>query len=160
MTIAHATGDEKYLAPIPSAIAWLGRSRLPDGQFARFYELRSNRPLFMKRRGERYELTYTDANLPTHYGWKSASQLPKLEQMYDRVRSGQAPSSERSRTQLSQEVRDIVAALDAEGRWVSHFDGSPKIGQLKLPLGTSYLSSEVFSEHLTLLADFVLAADE
>ncbi|MGB0596334.1 MAG: pectate lyase [Rubripirellula sp.] len=160
MTIAQATGDEKYLAPIPSAIAWLGRSRLPDGQFARFYELRSNRPLFMKRQGDRYELTYTDANLPTHYGWKSASQLPKLEQMYDRVRSGQAPSSERSRTQLSQEVRDIVAALDAEGRWVSYFDGMPKIGQLKLPLGTPYLSSEVFSEHLTLLADFVSAADE
>ncbi len=157
MAIAHVTSDAKYLAPIPSAIAWLERSRLSDGQFARFYELRSNRPLFMERRGDRYELTYKDANLPSHYGWKSASQLPSLEKMYARVRSGQMPSGKRSRIQLSRQVRDVVDALDAEGRWVSYFDGTPKIGQLKLPVGTPYLSSEVFSEHLTLLADYVSA---
>jgi PelA/Pel-15E family pectate lyase len=55
------TGDEKYLAPIPSAIAWLDSSALTlatidsaglsgtsatPGQHARYYELGTNRPIF------------------------------------------------------------------------------------------------------------------
>lgn len=64
-----ATGDDKYLHPIKPALAWMERSRLPDGNLARFYELGTNKPLYCKR--DTYELTYDDGNLPTHYSFKT-----------------------------------------------------------------------------------------
>ena len=63
-----ATGDEQYLKPLPAALAWLEKSRLPDGQWARFYELGTNKPLYCK--AKTYEITYDDSDLPTHYGFK------------------------------------------------------------------------------------------
>ena len=62
------TGDELYLKPLPAAIQWLEKSRLPDGQWARFYELTTNKPLYCK--AKTYEITYDDSDLPTHYGFK------------------------------------------------------------------------------------------
>ncbi|MFO8080474.1 MAG: pectate lyase [Armatimonadota bacterium] len=40
------TGDERYLAPIPAAVAWLDRARTGENQWARFYELKTGRPLY------------------------------------------------------------------------------------------------------------------
>src|SRR5690606_17762252 len=79
MFIARVTGDRKYLDPIPAALAWLERSTLPDGQLARYYELETNRPLYMQRRGDVYSLTYDDSNLPDHYGWKSPARIDDLK---------------------------------------------------------------------------------
>ncbi|MGL5095369.1 MAG: pectate lyase, partial [Planctomycetia bacterium] len=54
----HAwTNDDKYLKPIPAALAYLRRSKLSDGRLARFYELKSNKPLYMT---SDYVLTYDD----------------------------------------------------------------------------------------------------
>ncbi|MFQ5808663.1 MAG: pectate lyase, partial [Armatimonadota bacterium] len=54
------TADEKYLKPIPPAIDWLNRSRLPNGQHARFYELGTNKPLYFTK--DTYHLTYSPDN--------------------------------------------------------------------------------------------------
>lgn len=62
------TGDDKYIQPHQEVLAWLEKSKLPDGQWARFYELGTNKPLYCV--AETYELTYDDKNLPTHYGFK------------------------------------------------------------------------------------------
>ncbi|MFP4248144.1 MAG: pectate lyase [Armatimonadota bacterium] len=40
------TGDERYLGPIPAAVAWLDRARTGDNEWARFYELKTGRPLY------------------------------------------------------------------------------------------------------------------
>jgi PelA/Pel-15E family pectate lyase len=40
------TGDERYLAPIPAAVAWLDRARTGENEWARFYELKTGRPLY------------------------------------------------------------------------------------------------------------------
>lgn len=61
------TGDEKYLKPLHAAFAWYEKSPLPDGKYARFYELKTNKPLFFVK--DTYELVYTSDNLPTHYGF-------------------------------------------------------------------------------------------
>lgn len=155
MLIAHATGDAKYLQPIPSAVRWLRKSQLSNGQFARYYELQTNRPLYMKRRGDVYELTYDDSNLPSHYAWKTNSRLKQLGTMYERVRAGKSPVSSSSRDRLAERARDAINKLDDRGRWVSTFDGQKMVGQLKLPVGTKYLSSQVFGERLSALAEFV-----
>ncbi len=64
MKISLATKDRKYLQPIPGALAYLRASLLADGRLARYYELKTNRPLYMNRRGKTYTLTYDDSNFP------------------------------------------------------------------------------------------------
>ncbi len=160
MNITSATGDPRYLGPIPDAIAWLRRSLLPDGQLARYYELESNRPLYMKREGDRYTLTYDDSRLPSHYGWKTTSKLEQLSRRHAQLR---AASESGKPIQLDGNhdegqlaiVEAAISTLDQQGRWVSTFDGTPLVGQLKLPIGTPYLSSQVFSDNLRALSRFV-----
>ncbi|WP_202617367.1 pectate lyase [Roseimaritima sediminicola] len=150
--IARSTGDPRYLEPIPAAIRYLHRSRLPDGRLARYYELRTNKPLYMQRSGDAYSLTYDDSNLPKHYGWKWESRLRELYGQYQTAKSG---SSEPSPKVTEEAVRRIVSELDATGRWVSRYEGERLVGQAKMPVGAEYLSSERFSENLTTLARYL-----
>lgn len=155
MKIASFTGDARYLEPIPKAASWLRESLLPDGQLARYYELNTNRPLYMSREGDRYFLTYDDSRLPDHYGWKTPSRLQHLGEAYAHLR--QSPKLSHPPTEAISEptAKELIDALDSEGRWVTRFDGNPVIGQLKLAIGTPYLSSQVFSENLQTLSRFV-----
>src|SRR5687768_16081573 len=57
LDLQSATGDKKYLEPLPSAIDWLKRSQLSPGKWARFYELETNKPLYFSKD---YGLVYTD----------------------------------------------------------------------------------------------------
>jgi len=83
------TGKKKYLEPIPRAVGYLKRSSwLRDGKpvIARFYELRTNKPIYMtkgtriygprsaghisKKTGlafDGYEISYSDEHIVTHY---------------------------------------------------------------------------------------------
>lgn len=67
MRLYIRTGGRKYLAPIPRALAYLKASQLPDGLLARFYELKTNKPLYFTKD---YQLTHDDSDVPTHYGFK------------------------------------------------------------------------------------------
>jgi PelA/Pel-15E family pectate lyase len=156
--IAEKTNEPKYLQPIPAALAWMKRSLLPDGQLARFYELRTNRPLYMKRRGDVYSLTYDDSDLPTHYSFKTRSRLPQLEAAYQAAASGVRKSSTRSLKSLRRDATRIIAELDEEGRWVTSADGSPMVGQPRLSPGEAMISSRVFSNNVERLATYIKAA--
>lgn len=153
MKIAAATGEKKYLEPIPAAVMYLQRSLLNDGQLARYYELKTNKPLYMERDGKTYSLTHDDSNLPKHYGWKTAARLDELREQYSRAKTGEAAIET---PVTAAEVRDIVSALDDEGRWVSAYDGVRLVGQAKMAVGAKYLSSERFSENLTKLSKYLL----
>jgi hypothetical protein len=52
-------------------------------------------------------------------------------------------------------VREVLATLDEQGRWVSTYSGERLVGQPKFPARFEYLSSAVFSSKLALLSDFV-----
>jgi len=158
MKIAHFTNDKRYLAPIPSAAKWLNASLLPNGQLARYYELKTNRPLYMQRTGDKYELTYSDANLPSHYGWKTQAKLEELGKRFANVRRGQEPARSPSLAELQTDAKRVIDTLDGQDRWVSTFDGERLVGQAKMPIGTKYLSSDVFSKNLTTLATFLQAS--
>jgi len=96
LLLYRETGNRKYLEPLPRALAYYRRSLLPDVDnpseirrracpgrtpcLARFYELKTNRPLYITK-GTRvtaldqgtttvdgYELSYSDASVITHYG--------------------------------------------------------------------------------------------
>ena len=95
LLLYRETGNRKYLEPIPRALAYYKRSMLPDVAtpsearrracpgntpcMARFYELHTNRPLYITK-GTRvtaigqgttnvdgYEVSYSDASVITHY---------------------------------------------------------------------------------------------
>ncbi len=160
MLIYELTGDSRYLTPIEPAIQWLERSQLPDGSLARYYELETNRPLYMNRSGELYQLTYQDDDLPSHYSWKVSSKIAELRKAYRRVRTGEPTRTASARKSVGERSKLIVDQLDAQGRWVDVSDGSRMVGQFKLPKGETYLSSGTFSENLTLLSEFVLSLEK
>lgn len=149
MELFLVTGDERYWRPIPKAVAWLQRSRLPDGQWARFYELQTNRPLYFNRR---YELVYTDDDLPLHYAFKGefgiTSLIREVEQLQQEGREKflarryrpLTPNELRERLQaLEPEARRILATQDAEGRWIE--DGE--------------IRSRTFIRYVETLADYL-----
>jgi len=124
LRLARLTGDPKYLDPLPRAIDYLRRSLLRDGKLARFYELQSNRPLYFTRE---YELTYSDADVPTHYSFAVSSRLDRIAAEYERLKTADLKSlaaaaekelPPRPTKELAAQARAVMAALDARGRWV------------------------------------------
>lgn len=150
----QATGNDKYLKPIPPALAYLKRSQLPDGTFARFYELQTNKPLYFVK--DTYELTYSDDNLPTHYGFKVGGKLDLLQATYDKLKAegpAKKKSAEKQTVKLSKkiadEARQVAEALDDRGAWVEegrlrdHGDDDPT---------TRVIASKTFVKNLLTLA--------
>lgn len=152
--IAEATGDQRYLKAIPPAVEYFRKSQLSDGRLARYYELKTNKPLYMIRSGKNYTLTYDDANLPNHYGWKIASRLDQIERALKEFPPKNRPATA---AQLEPQVRRIVADLDAQDRWLSTHDGSPLVGQPPFKAGQVYLGSATFSRNLELLSAYLRA---
>lgn len=189
MKVYTVTGDQKYLAPIPRALAYLRTCVLPDGRMARFYELQTNRPLYMTRppgvSGNSnapgyYEFTYSDRNLPSHYGWKQPQELDEIAREFEALQRGPRPSSRvvqqltpngklitvgvsepaasPAAAQLESEVRRILRALDAEGRWVTVHDGVARlVGQPKFEKGFRYLASSEFNRNVEVLSQYLVA---
>jgi PelA/Pel-15E family pectate lyase len=156
--LAECTKNPDLLKPVPSGVKYLEASLLPDGQLARYYELENNKPLYMQRNGQGYELTNDDSNLPDHYGWKNPHQLELIKTAYRAVAAGQSlePVFAASRPDPD-EVARIVAALDGEGRWLTTSDGDPErlVGQPKFAVGETYISSALFADHLEYLSAYV-----
>jgi len=127
--VFQATGDPTYIEPLPRALAWYKRSRLPDGRWARFYELKTNTPLYFTR--GQYELTYDDRSTPEHYAFKGAWNPAEIESWYQRVTRvprdqwhAVALEMAKKRSQKparvdARSVRKVIDALDDQGRWAS-----------------------------------------
>lgn len=158
LKIYAVTGERKYLAPIEPALAYLKKSLLPDGRLARYYELQTNKPLYMVRDGDEYSLTHDDSKLPSHYGWKVASRLEAIETEYQALlKTGKSTKQEPTLEELRSEARRIIASLDKQGRWVSKFGGEQLYGQPKFRPGQEFLHSGVFSQNVEALAAYVKA---
>ncbi len=123
------TEDAAFLEPIPRAVAYLKRSRLPDGRLARFYELRTNRPLYFTKD---YTLTFSDEDMPTHYAFKVdydvdedwLTALPTLTpdaraRLLESVRAHGYRSLGPAAAGSAAAAEQVLKALDASGRWVT-----------------------------------------
>jgi len=156
LALYRETGDRKYLAPIPPALAYLQRSLLPDGRLARFYELKTNKPLYFTRA---YQLTHQDDDLPTHYGFKVASNLAALERDYQQVEALdpaalKKPSGRpRLSAALTAQARAVIAALDDRGRWLE--DGALR----SAPNGPKrIISCQTFNRNVAVLSAYLAAS--
>lgn len=140
LALAAETGEKRFLEPVTRALDYLKRSRLPSGRLARFYELRTNTPLYFTKS---YELTPSDADLPTHYGFKTEDRTAALEKAPAARGPAGAPSTRR--------IREVIAALDARGAWVEE-------GRLKSHgFQGRIISSLTFAENAELLSRFLAA---
>ncbi len=148
MTLYEWTGDERYLEPVPGALAWLKKSLLDDGQLARFYELKTNQPLYFVVVDGKYNLTSSDADLPTHYGFKIASQIEKLERMYELVQKARKPG-QRVRRPSAGRLNEIVSSLDKRGAWT---EPGPMKGYRKASR-EAVITSEMFYKNVRDLCD-------
>ena len=158
----EVTGDPRLLESVAPALRWMRTSLLPDGRLARFYELRTNRPLYLTR--DTYELTYDDDRLPTHYSFSKKPRLEELERRYAAVRDGRAVAETPSLKALRRDAERIVDDLDATGRWLATADDRPwPHAERRDTPGRDaavgpFISSALFARNLTRLADYVAAA--
>jgi hypothetical protein len=124
LLLYRETGNRRYLEPLPRALAYYRRSTLPDADnpseirrrvcpartpcMARFYELKTNRPLYITK-GTRvtavgqgttnvdgYELSYSDASVITHYAVLiSGAGYAEIEREFNGVRNADPASLKR-----------------------------------------------------------------
>lgn len=152
LELARATGEQRFLEPVRPALAWFRQVRLPDGRWARFYELRTNRPIYFT--AKTYEITYDDGDLPPHYGWKHdvSARLAAIEAALTGDSPAESPAARAAR--LAPEVARALSELDAQGRWVTSqttMRGVP----LKQP--REVVDMAVLVDRLNLLADYLEA---
>ncbi|MEK7403751.1 MAG: pectate lyase [Acidobacteriota bacterium] len=110
LALYRETADKKYLEPLPRALDYFKRSAVPRGNaeafrrippgpvLARFYELKTNKPLYItkgsrlsaaalgSRTVDGYEISYTPESVITHYGvLTSGRELADIEEDYRRL---------------------------------------------------------------------------
>lgn len=123
MMLYRETGKRKYLEPIPRALEYYRQSRLPEGGLARFYELKTNRPLYFTRD---YKLTYDDSDMPTHYAFKVGDWVTSVTRQYEQLlkipaedlKPTRVPYRPRLSKSLEERTREVITALDDRGAWV------------------------------------------
>jgi len=147
------TGEQKYFKSIPAAIDWLERSRMENGKWARFYELGSNRPIYVNMDKK---VVYEFVNIRPGYSWMGdyASSAIKL---YEEVKNARRKKylarrdalptrdSQLSRmAKLGSRVRNVIEQQDERGRWVDK-------GQIRC---------STFIRNTRLLSDYIALSHE
>jgi hypothetical protein len=158
MDLYRYTGDERWLAPIPSAMAWLERSALAKERWARFYELRSNEPVYGDGDGRIHRrLESISDGRAKGYAWQGSYGYATMARQWREIQDGTPrprPPSATQRAQQAQKrrpkVEQVINAQDELGRWI--VPGSV-IGAPPLPEGV--LDMGVFAAHLRALAEYV-----
>lgn len=160
MDLYIETGDQKYLKPIPSAIAWFERSAIGTNQWARYYELQTNKQLFGDRDGKiHYRLEDISEERQHGYSWSGDYGVRSMIAYSERVKSqgreallaekvkkpGKAKSHE-------SRVREIIAAQDEQGRWVTKGHAKKRDWEFADRLETS-----LFVKNMYALADYLKA---
>jgi len=153
LLLYRRTGEKRYLTPVPKAISYLKKLELPGGKLARFYELKTDKPLYFTKD---YQLTYSDKDAPKHYGFQFDSRLDRIEAEYQRLLKsgpGERTKGSPSAQKLADKVRKIIDQQDEHGAWVERggldaHDVTPESG---------IIQSKTFVDNVRTLADYIVA---
>jgi hypothetical protein len=104
-------------------VTWPVNTPLRGGVGRRRGAASFNKPLYFTRD---YVLTYDDRDTPTHYAFKVANWTDAVAREYERAQEMSAEASKAAPAErvstakpgLVAEVKSVVAAQDARGRWI------------------------------------------
>jgi hypothetical protein len=156
MEVYRQTGDKKYLEPIPRALEYLKKSELEGGKMARFYELKTNRPLYFTKQ---YELVHTADDLPTHYGFITSSKVDRLRRDYEKLVATDPaklnPAKYELSSSLTKAAQAAIEGLDARGAWVEagKLSAADPDGKVK-----RIISTQTFIKNVDTLSRFIAAS--
>jgi hypothetical protein len=168
------TGHERYMEPIPDAMEWMRKVRLPNGMWARFIELGTGKPLYYDR--GRIRVTSVDqlsTERRTGYGYEQdlSQRLIEVSDRFSQVtQSGREAYLERQEqlatdsrqqrfAQLEPAVLEIISSQDDKGRWVTENDrfkrsapGRRWEGEYRVE---GRISSSTFCRNISLLCEYL-----
>ncbi len=156
LMLYRRTADRRYIEAVKTALDYYQTCVRADGKLARFYELETNRPLYFTKQ---YELTYSDTDMPTHYGFivdssldKIASELEELAKLpVDQLWKPSLAKPPKPSTKLATAAATLIGSLDSRGAWVepgnmkSHQDSNV----------TTIIDSKTFIKNLRMLATYI-----
>jgi PelA/Pel-15E family pectate lyase len=126
LTLYEYSGQDRFLEPVPRAIEYLQSSKRSDGKLARFYEIGTNKPLYFTKD---YKLTYSDADMPTHYAFIVGHKLDRLQQRYEKLKASTdhqprtaqdlQPRPVRLSDSLNRRAAQVINRLDDRGAWTA-----------------------------------------
>lgn len=171
-----ALGDETLLEPIPDAIRWLHEIQMPNGKWARFVEIGTNKALYYDRGRIRVNsIAELHPERATGYAYETdlTSALTKATQRYrTAIEGGRAglarvetpelsPAQVANRLQvLAKAVEKIIAAQDPSGAWITRNDRF----KTTMPSGVRWsgqytvldrISSATFNANVALLCEYI-----
>jgi len=162
----EVTGNGAYLDPIPDALLWLKESRLPNGNWGRFLELGTNKPLYYDRgriRVDSFEELSLERRTGYAYETNIAKDLEAAESRYLRVlgkkEKAPVPDPKVVIKELSEKAKNAIESQDNEGRWIVHNDKFRKKisvykwnGEYRIE---DRISSALFNRNVEALCDFL-----
>lgn len=162
-----ATGDERFLDPLPRAFGWYDSHRLPNGKFARLYEPGTQRPVYGRR--DRAEKVYDFEKACTGYSWQGDWYPARAREALARIREigREAYLEEAGKTapppargQLAERVRKVCGQLSEGGWWTRSPSGEDleEIRRRGHPDDTPLVQTGVFCANAHLLLDYIEAA--
>lgn len=162
IAVYEATQDKRYLAPIPAALAYFKKSELPGKRLARFYEVKTNKPIYFERGpgGKGHVWTYSDQNIADGYGYIVNSTVESLEKKYQDVLAGKTvtipkPAKPGSGPSAAT-VQKIISGLDDRGTWLEKGTIRDAEGKKVDPPG-GIIKSETFIKNLDVLSSYMRA---
>jgi len=178
LTLYRETGKKKYLEPVPRALKYLKSSSFErNGKrvLARFYELKTNRPLYITPGSpDVRKITYSPEHLKRGYTFfTSAEPLEKIAQQYRRLLTANPQDLRRpekldslkpftytplpalSKPALAEKAAAVISALDEHGAWLQ----PQAAGQSTTEPAPRHISSGTFARNIKLLCDYLASTN-
>jgi len=160
------TGRRSYLEPIPDAIRWLKASQLHNGNWGRFLEIGTNKPLYYDRGRIRVEsMEELSLERRTGYGYETdiTNALKAADERYLRaigeLPKPDAPEPVEVLKKLIPKVQEIMKSQDEKGRWVVKNDkfrkGTPGYQWKGEYRYEDRISSALFNQNVAVLCEFL-----
>jgi hypothetical protein len=154
MLLYRKTANKKYLDALPPAISYFRKSLLTKGRLARFYELKTNRPLYFTRGPDRrHQMTYKCERLANNYAFIIDARLDSIEAEYQRLQSAGPSAPKPQETAQHGQVRSIIDSMDKRGAWVEH----GRLVHHKIEPESGIIQSRTFANNVKILYEFLLA---
>ena len=132
LDLYKSTGDDRYVAAVTDARAWLENSMIRPNVWARLYEIGTNRPIYGDRDGSvHYELSKISLERQRGYDWEGsfASVLTAFARD-DALRAGgmeglkafdqQSKKPHRLSDEELEKLTEIVRLVSTDGRWAEN----------------------------------------